>query len=57
MSVIYEPKGKAREYSPLALNLYLDCSHGCKYCYAPAIQRQGDGYYTVASPRTNIIKL
>ena len=34
MSVIYEPKGKAREYSPLALNLYLECQHGCKYCYA-----------------------
>ena len=57
MSVIYEPKGKAREYSPLALNLYLDCSHGCKYCYAPAIQRKGEGYYKVASPRNNIIKL
>lgn len=55
MSVIYEPKGKAREYSPLALNLYLDCSHGCKYCYAPAIQRKGDAYYKVASPRKNII--
>ena len=57
MSVIYEPKGKAREYSPLALNLYLECAHGCKYCYAPAIQRKGDGYYKVASPRNNIIKL
>ena len=57
MSVIYEPKGKAREYSPLALNLYLDCSHGCKYCYAPAILRKGEGYYKVASPRNNIIKM
>lgn len=33
MSVIYTPKGKAREYSPLALNIYLGCSHQCKYCY------------------------
>ena len=36
MNVIYEPKGRAREYSPLACNLYLGCTHGCKYCYAPA---------------------
>ena len=34
MSIIYEPKGKAREYSPLAVNLYRGCSHGCLYCYA-----------------------
>ena len=36
MYVIYEPKGRAREYSPLACNLYMGCTHGCKYCYAPA---------------------
>jgi len=34
MNLIYEPKGKAREYSPLALNIYSTCDHGCKYCYA-----------------------
>ena len=40
MSLIYTPKGKAREYSPLALNTYTGgCDHGCKYCYCPAIQR------------------
>jgi DNA repair photolyase len=33
--VIYEPKGKAGEYAPLALNLYAGCSHGCTYCFAP----------------------
>ena len=33
MSLIYEPKGKAREYSPLALNYYKGCDHGCQYCY------------------------
>lgn len=36
MRVIYEPKGRAKEYSPLACNLYMGCTHGCKYCYAPA---------------------
>jgi DNA repair photolyase len=34
-SVIYEPRGKAGEYAPLALNLYQGCSHGCVYCFAP----------------------
>jgi DNA repair photolyase len=36
MSIIYEPKGKALEYSPLAANLYKGCSHSCIYCYAPS---------------------
>ena len=27
MSVIYRPKGMAREYSPYALNIYIGCSH------------------------------
>jgi len=40
MSLIYEPRGKAREYSPLALNLYTGCKHACRYCYAPSIMRQ-----------------
>jgi len=39
MSLIYEPKGKAREYSPLALNVYNDgCDHGCDYCYCKNIR-------------------
>jgi DNA repair photolyase len=39
MSLIYVPNGKAREYSPLALNIYNGCDHGCTYCYAPLIRR------------------
>jgi DNA repair photolyase len=35
MTIIYEPRGKAGEYSPLAANLYQGCSHACVYCFAP----------------------
>jgi len=38
MNIIYEPRGKAREYSELAINLYTGCLHACKYCYCPKIQ-------------------
>lgn len=37
MPIIYAPKGKALEYSPLAANLYRGCAHGCQYCYVPTI--------------------
>lgn len=35
--IIYETKGRAREYSELAANLYRGCDHGCTYCYAPLV--------------------
>lgn len=40
MKVIYEPKGRAREYSALAVNLYQGCEHSCQYCFAPNVLRQ-----------------
>ncbi|WP_028314684.1 radical SAM protein [Desulfatibacillum aliphaticivorans] len=40
MKIIYEPKGAAREYAPLACNLYTTCPHGCLYCYAPGATRK-----------------
>ena len=57
MSVIYEPKGKAREYSPLAVNIYDGCNHGCKYCYAPMLKRTERNKYITPRARKNIIKL
>lgn len=39
MRAIYKPKGKAREYCELALNLYTGCRHGCVYCYVPLLLR------------------
>lgn len=57
MSIIYEPHGMAREYSPYACNLYIGCSHRCKYCYAPhTLQRSAESYFGVPSPRKSILK-
>jgi len=35
LRAIYEPKGAAREYGALAVNLFRGCTCGCKYCYVP----------------------
>ena len=57
MHPFYEPKGAAREYAPLALNLYNGCSHGCTYCYAPAcVHRSRDDFRTNVTPRKGIIE-
>lgn len=32
-SIITIPDGRAREYSPLSLNIYDGCDHHCDYCY------------------------
>jgi DNA repair photolyase len=50
MKLIYEPSGKAREYSPLALNVYTGgCDHQCDYCYCRFAQRGNWG--PTARPR------
>ena len=58
MNTIYEPKGKAREYSPLALNIYDGCDHQCDYCY---VRNFKSDYYNTSGereimPRKNIIQ-
>ncbi|MBW1788477.1 MAG: radical SAM protein [Deltaproteobacteria bacterium] len=58
MNVVYEPRGRAREYSELACNLYLGCTHGCRYCYAPACMRTtGDEWHAKCKPRNDILRL
>lgn len=57
MNTIYMPSGKAGEYSPLALNLYKGCDHGCAYCYVPKQTKAYQANYNHANvmPRDGII--
>ena len=53
MNIIYEPKGRAAEYAPLAANLYRGCDHGCLYCYSPAVLRMKRDTFANSTPRNN----
>jgi len=56
MDVIYTPKGKAREYAPLALNHYKTCEHACKFCYCPqTLHVSPDDFFQKGVPKENII--
>lgn len=39
-SVIYETKGRAREFNSLAINLFTGCGHRCSYCYGADVTHQ-----------------
>jgi DNA repair photolyase len=56
---IYEPAGRAREYSPLALNYFKGCDHGCKYCYVqPMLKRFNSKYdHSIVSCDLNLKEL
>lgn len=54
-SVIYETRGRAREYCELAINLYTGCPHGCRYCYAPGItRRKREAFHSESAPRVTV---
>jgi DNA repair photolyase len=55
-SIIYEPKGRALEYSGLAANLYRGCSHGCLYCYAPSVIKCSREEFSNPVPRPDVLK-
>ncbi len=50
-SLIYEPKGRAREYAALACNVYRGCAHRCLYCYAPTTKHMTRTDFATVSPR------
>ena len=55
-SVIYEPRGKAREYSRLAVNLYNGCSHACEYCYTPGYIHVSREEFHRPKPRKDVLE-
>ena len=55
-SVVYKPRGRAGEYSDLAVNLYNGCSHFCVYCYVPACLHTTREKFHAPLPRKNILE-
>ena len=56
MKPIYEPKGKAKEYGDLAINIYTGCPHRCYYCFAPnVLHRQREIFHQNVAPRKDIV--
>lgn len=56
MSVIYQPKGRAREYSEWAANLYRGCGHHCAYCYSASVLRMSREEFNKPQPKKNILE-
>ena len=57
MKPIYEPKGAAREYGELALNIYTGCPHECFYCFAPGVlHRTKAAFHLNVEPREGIVE-
>lgn len=54
MCKIYEPAGRAREYSPLALNYFKGCDHNCLYCYVPNMLTRFNSSYKHENVISNI---
>ena len=56
MKPIYEPKGKAKEYGDLAINIYTGCPHMCYYCFAPSVlRREREEFHSHVEPRKDIV--
>ncbi|MEN6293380.1 MAG: radical SAM protein [Methanobacterium sp.] len=53
--IIYETRGRAKEYCELAANLYRGCSHGCIYCYAPSATYQKRENFLNSCVREDVI--
>lgn len=57
MKPIYEPKGNAKEYGDLAINIYTGCPHRCFYCFAPGVLRRNkEEFHSHVEPRPGIVQ-
>ncbi len=57
MKPIYEPKGKAKEYGDLAINIYTGCPHRCWYCFAPGVlRRDKEQFHSRVEPRPGVVE-
>ena len=52
---IYVPKGAAKEYGDLALNIYTGCNHDCFYCFAPSVLHKTREDFCKVEPRKDIV--
>lgn len=56
MDILYLPKGPAKEYALLGLNIYKGCTHRCKYCYcANNHYTDKEEYFTSPNPKKDLI--
>jgi DNA repair photolyase len=53
--VIYRPRESAREYAPLACNVYNGCSHRCVYCLGPSVLHKTAEQFFQPSTRENFL--
>ena len=56
MKIVYEPRGAAREYAALALNIYKGCTHGCVYCYNNGRRSRKGYFFEDARPKINVLE-
>ena len=53
--VIYETRGRAREFNELAINLFTGCGHQCIYCYGADVTHQTkDKFNFCPKPRVTV---
>jgi len=55
-TLIYTPKGRAREYAALACNVYRGCDHRCTYCYVPSATHRNLEDFGLPTARKGFLK-
>jgi DNA repair photolyase len=56
MKPIYTPRGRAKEYGDMAINIYTGCPHRCYYCFAPGVlHKEKEEFHSHVEPRKGIV--